>query len=97
MKKLLVSLALGLGLLMGGAATFAADAPAPAASAAAEAKPADTAAAQPLLRHLLLPHKPLLRLLLAKTIRLLLQPRASWLKRTASTSLPLPVLAKAVV
>jgi pyruvate/2-oxoglutarate dehydrogenase complex dihydrolipoamide acyltransferase (E2) component len=39
----------------------------------------------------------LLQLPKAKTIRSLLQPLASWLKRTASTSRPLPVLAKAVV
>ena len=46
MKKIIVSLALGLGLLMGGTATFAQAAPAaPAASAAMEAKPADAAAA----------------------------------------------------
>jgi ammonium transporter, Amt family len=46
MKKIIVSLALGLGLLMGGTAAFAQAAPAaPAASAAMEAKPADAAAA----------------------------------------------------
>ena len=46
MKKLILSLALGLGLLMGGTAAFAQAAPAaPAASAAMEAKPADAAAA----------------------------------------------------
>ena len=46
MKKLILSLALGLSLLMGGTAAFAQAAPAaPAASAAMEAKPADAAAA----------------------------------------------------
>ncbi|MFM2274799.1 MAG: ammonium transporter family protein [Pseudomonadota bacterium] len=47
MKKLLVSLALGLGLLMGGTTAFAQAAPVaePAASAAMEAKPADAAPA----------------------------------------------------
>ena len=46
MKKIIVSLALGLGLLMGGTAAFAQAAPAaPGASAAMEAKPADAAAA----------------------------------------------------
>jgi Amt family ammonium transporter len=45
MKKLLVSIALGWGLLVGGTAAFAqAPAAAPAATAAAEAKPADAAA-----------------------------------------------------
>jgi Amt family ammonium transporter len=44
MKKLLASLALGLGLLMGGTAAFA-QTPVPAASAAAEAKPAEAVAA----------------------------------------------------
>lgn len=45
MKKLLVSIALGWGLLVGGTAAFAqAPAAAPAATAAADAKPADAAA-----------------------------------------------------
>ncbi|MNG22452.1 hypothetical protein D3C84_1069340 [compost metagenome] len=50
---------------------------------------------QPLLQ--LPPHRLPLRPLLAKTILLLHRLLASWLKKTASTSLPLPAPAKAVV